>query len=343
LVQTETSLETARSRNDPEAASAALDRLFQGHRPAVPDLNVSAYRSDPGAVEPYGAAALEPAGPRGPPKAAAAPAAPQSEPPKQSLTRSLHVGWLAAAVSLAWTLFFPLITQACGHTPHSDYRGIELLPTWIGAARNLLMGVILAPLSEEPIFRGALMGGIAKLTSRIPRLGDFWIPALGSSTLFALAHETSDPVLMLTRLGSSMILARVFHKEGLPAAIATHAFFNGFLILASLGGMIELGFLTAITLTAFGAAATVWSSLRLHAQKPDRQAGRIAPFKLNALHYLILQAGLLTAFFFLLPNAIWLAGAMAYFVYALWLQARGDNSIRRVKSRISRFFPLWRK
>ena len=74
-------------------------------------------------------------------------------------------------------------------------------PEPLDAVMTMTAASVMAPISEEVIFRGGLMGGIRNATRRIPVVGQFWIPAVVSSAVFVAMHDLSDPVLFSTRSG----------------------------------------------------------------------------------------------------------------------------------------------
>lgn len=301
-----------RSDSSPEAGRQALDRLFAGlARPAPTDETVAApERAEPGPVRTAG---LEAAGPRGPPSPDPVPPAA----PRQSLARSALVGWVAAIVPFCLTVAAIATAAAFGYEIHPNYsppaQPALNAPAVAGA---LVMGAVMAPVSEEVIFRAGLMGGIGKLTRRVPRLGDFWLPALSSSLVFVLLHETAEPLLIATRLVHSLIMSRAYHKEGLASSIFAHGFFNGLALTLPLLGMAP----AAAALLALSALACVV----LGRQRGDRRAGRLVPYELGAGASLSL-AGLLLAGVYVLPNLVWFLGMIGWLWYG-WKSLPPDSA-----------------
>lgn len=87
----------------------------------------------------------------------------------------------------------------------------------------VVLAVVLAPISEELIFRGCLYRFLKSQTTRLPA-------QLISGTLFALMHANLFSFVPLMIVG--VLLARVYERSGhLLVPIWFHAFFNGFSLL----------------------------------------------------------------------------------------------------------------
>jgi hypothetical protein len=190
------------------------------------------------------------------------------------------------------------------------------------------MASVMAPVSEEMLFRNGLMAGLRRLMRRIPLVGEFWLPALLSSVVFVAFHELSDPLLFATRLVHSMILSAAYHKEGLPSSIAAHAFFNGLLMLPLVFSLLPgPAALIANILTLPIAALLSWRALRaLKAQAPERSSGRVQPVEISAFPSLLLAALLLAGFLLLAHNPVWILGAFGYGWRAARLMLRKTRS-----------------
>ena len=105
--------------------------------------------------------------------------------------------------------------------------------------------VVFAPAVEEIIFRGALFGGLYKLSTFLSerlargknvggkgegRLVPFVVAALLSSAFFALLHL--EPVALPTILVLAMALCALYWKTGsLVSTFVAHATFNSFAVL----------------------------------------------------------------------------------------------------------------
>ncbi|MCX5797733.1 MAG: CPBP family intramembrane metalloprotease [Elusimicrobia bacterium] len=287
----------------------AVDELFLGRGLAAPDEVAAAPLAD-----------SAPSGLR--PAALAGSAAPRAPPaPQRSLLRSLRVGWLAAVAPLAITLVTTAVAAYLGYQQHPGYQ--SPVPHQLTVATVSALAVdaaVMAPVSEEMLFRNGLLAGLRRMMRRIPLLGEFWLPALVSSVVFVAVHELSDPLLFATRLVHSLILSYAYHKEGLPSSIAAHAFFNGLLtlplVLSLLPGPAAL---IANILTLPIAALLTWRVFKaLKAQAPDQASGRVQPLELTALPSLLLAALLVAGYVFLVPNPIWILGAFGY----VWRAAR---------------------
>lgn len=291
-----------------EAPRSALDGLFEGSvsRPDALAVSARSAASDAPRLDPSRGPAQGPRWVktlRGP-----------DEAPATSVKRTLSVGFLAAVVPIAITMVTVVVAQLLGYTLHPNYQGpsagevptiLSALAMWVGAA-------IMAPVSEEAIFRGGLQKKIAQITSKL-HIGAFVVPAVITSLIFVALHETSDPVLFATRFVHAMILSYVYHKEGILASMAAHGFFNGLLALSVV--------LSAVGLPWLGLAvvpAALFFALRaaklIRSQKPDIASGALTPKPLTAGLSFLMAGILALGYFFLMPNIFWIIGAVALIV-----------------------------
>lgn len=132
----------------------------------------------------------------------------------------LGVALFVAGTALMWML------ERAGHAPNpSNMKMLEALLAY-SPALLLLVGVVIAPLSEELLFRRVLFG-------RLWAAGKPAAGMLASSVLFAFAHElpgtTASPwamtlILLLFYAAMGACLAWIYRRTGtLWAPIATHA------------------------------------------------------------------------------------------------------------------------
>lgn len=304
------SADFASGASSPDDAVAALHGMYEGEVSRPEALAVSE-RSD--AVD---AAQLEPSGAR----ELKAFRGPNDVPPATSLKRTFAVGFLAAVVPIAITFASTSIAQFLGYQLHPNYQGPvgggDLVPSIVQALAIWVSAAVMAPMSEEAIFRGGMQGGLARLSATI-RLGSFVLPALISSAIFVALHETADPLLFATRMVHSVILSSVYHKEGVLAAMAAHGFFNGMLTLPLVlvaAGMPVLSLAPLLPLAFYFA----WRSAKLiRAQKPLVASGALAPKSLSRLLALVFAALLLLGYFTLRPSDVWLIGAFLLVSYGL--------------------------
>lgn len=88
--------------------------------------------------------------------------------------------------------------------------------------------VVIAPLIEEPFFRGLLQGSLDRVAGR-------WVALLATSAVFALVHTIADGwsgTLIVTLLAYALIAGYVTQRTGrLGPAIIGHAVFNGLAVL----------------------------------------------------------------------------------------------------------------
>lgn len=121
--------------------------------------------------------------------------------------------WLLQAVSI-------FILTRLGYPPDSQaaVKLIENARTWWARAYFTVFAVVLAPVTEEFIFRGLLYPFIKQLGW--PRLALFSV-----STLFALIHFDAPTFLPLLLL--ALVLTWLYEKtDNLLAPITLHALFN---------------------------------------------------------------------------------------------------------------------
>lgn len=296
--------------SSPDGSVAALNGMYEGEVSRPEALAVSE-RSD--AID---AAHLDPSGAR----ELKSLRGPSDVPPATSLKRTFAVGFLAAVVPIAITFVSTSLAQFMGYQLHPNYQGavgggdlvpsiVQALTIWVGAA-------VMAPMSEEAIFRGGMQGGLAKLSVKLS-LGSFVLPALISSAIFVALHETADPIMFATRMVHAVILSFVYHKEGVLASMAAHGFYNGMLTLPLVfvaAGMPVLSLAPLLPLAFYFA----WRSAKLiRAQKPLVASGALAPKPLSRLAALVFAALLLLGYFTLRPSDVWLIGSFLLVSYGL--------------------------
>ena len=140
------------------------------------------------------------------------------QPPLSAMTSAL-AGWLMVTpvVMLTGWLLVQLVGDPGGSNPLLEL----VLNSRDGVALGLLAftAVVLAPLFEEVIFRGALLPVLAK------RLGVRWGIVL-SGLLFGLAHISIGELAPLTVLGIGLAILRISSGRLLPCVLM-HALWNG--------------------------------------------------------------------------------------------------------------------
>jgi membrane protease YdiL (CAAX protease family) len=251
---------------------------------------------------------------------------PSQPAPRTTLKRSLAIGYLTGLAGLVFTgVATALIAGFTGWTPHGNYQApFDAMHGGLGVALSIFLGAaVLAPMAEEVIFRGALQGGLSKITARL-KLGAFAVPAVITSLAFVAVHETADPVLFAVRLGFAFMLSRVFQKEGILSSMAAHGTFNGLatasIVLAA--AHVPLVGQALVLPLALYLAFRAWRVLK--AEKPEIAAGTLAPKPFTAKHALLIIPALLAGFLLVMPNLIWLYG-MGLLV--LWLGGRLVGSV----------------
>ncbi len=304
-----TALSAASKTGAPDSPRVALDGLFEGLEAKPEALAVSVLSA------PSDAPRLDQSTPRGPPKGPrwVKTLAPDSG-PQTSLKRTFAVGYLAALVPMIITYGAYFVAALTGYEFHPNYHGpatvavdtvAGALALWVGAA-------VMAPVAEEAMFRGFLQGRLAKLTSWL-HLGNYILPAAASSLLFVGLHETSDPVLMGTRLLQALILSRVYAKEGVLASMAAHGFFNGLFGLSIVFDALGAPWLGTIAILP-GLWYAYKSVKLLRAQREARKSGELTPKRLSGALAIAFSAMLVLAYLMLMPNLYWVAGAAVLFV-----------------------------
>jgi membrane protease YdiL (CAAX protease family) len=112
--------------------------------------------------------------------------------------------------------------------PHPDKHPLiqilsERPPVWV-RAMIALSAVVMAPISEELLFRGLVQSAFRKAT------GMPWLAVLVASALFALVHPWwSMPAIFVLSLLIGILYERT---RSLWAAIVIHALFNGYSLIA---------------------------------------------------------------------------------------------------------------
>ncbi len=158
------------------------------------------------------------------------------------------VGALISTIPLNLLSFFVL--ERLGVSTESTVQAplMSGLQEWIGEnpqtaiPATVFVIVLFAPAAEEIIFRGAIFGGLRKLSAflfgklregdkgKIGETGSFVLAALASSVAFALLHF--EPVLLPALLVLAAALCVLYRRTGslLPCFVA-HATFNSFAVL----------------------------------------------------------------------------------------------------------------
>jgi membrane protease YdiL (CAAX protease family) len=140
---------------------------------------------------------------------------------------------LVPAVGLVSVGIEAIFRAAVGHqvaAPEQVRQGLSVL----ARAFLILLAVVIAPISEELIFRGVLFRAVRD------RHG-FWPAALASAIPFGLVHYVPSPaidalVLQLTMVFTGIGLAWVYERRGtIVASMAAHMAFNVVGLVAILG------------------------------------------------------------------------------------------------------------
>ena len=138
--------------------------------------------------------------------------------PYSSAIRSAVAGWLMVTpvVMLTGWLLVRLVGDPSGSNPLLELVLASRDP--LALALLAFTAVILAPLFEEIIFRGALLPVLAR------RLGSSW-GVLLSALFFAMAHISLGELAPLTVLGIGLALVRLSSGRLLPSVLM-HGLWN---------------------------------------------------------------------------------------------------------------------
>jgi membrane protease YdiL (CAAX protease family) len=137
------------------------------------------------------------------------------------------------------------------------YPAPPLPSHWVESAAYALTYIVIAPLTEEPIYRGFILQAWLRR--------GMWVGIVLSGFLFGLLHSQIAPLLPLTLLG--MVLGLLAHRsQSVLSSIFAHASYNTaatlFVIVPSLQGTQEVVFIVAGIIALPIAALLVWFFLR---------------------------------------------------------------------------------
>lgn len=143
-----------------------------------------------------------------------------------------NVWWREAALGIAaaivlWATAIGL--WLAGLIPISDRLSLLLLETPLPTRLAFFaMAVLLAPIAEELLYRGALQGSICERFN-------IYVACLVQAILFALMHQKSLAVMLTIFVGGLVYGMIAYWRHSLLVSIATHATFNtigaGWLVL----------------------------------------------------------------------------------------------------------------
>jgi membrane protease YdiL (CAAX protease family) len=137
------------------------------------------------------------------------------------------------------------------------YPAPPLPSNWVESAAYAITFIVLAPLTEEPIYRGFILQAWLRR--------GMWMGIVLSSFLFGLFHTQIAPLLPLTLWG--IVLGLLAYRSGsVLSSIIAHASYNTvatlFVISPSLQGTHEVVFIVAGIFALPIAALLVWLFLR---------------------------------------------------------------------------------
>jgi len=184
--------------------------------------------------------------------------------PGSGYLAAVWLGILAGAGALISTIPLNLLSffvlERLGISTESTVQAplMSGLQEWVGEnpqtaiPATVFVIVLFAPAAEEIIFRGAIFGGLRRLSAflfgklregdkgKTGETGSFVLAALASSVAFALLHF--EPVLLPALLVLAAALCVLYRRTGsLLSCFVAHATFNSFavliLILMGLGAL----------------------------------------------------------------------------------------------------------
>jgi membrane protease YdiL (CAAX protease family) len=137
------------------------------------------------------------------------------------------------------------------------YPALSLPGNWVESAAYAITLIVLAPLTEEPIFRGFILQAWLRR--------GMWAGIVLSGFLFGLFHMQIAPLLPLTLLG--MVLGLLaYRSQSVLSSIIAHASYNAiatlFVIVPSLQATQEVIFIVAGIIAIPIAALLVWLFLQ---------------------------------------------------------------------------------
>lgn len=137
------------------------------------------------------------------------------------------------------------------------YPAAPLPSSWPESVAYALAYIVLAPLTEEPIYRGFILQAWLRRGTRVG--------IILSGFLFGLLHSQIAPLLPLMLLGIVLGLL-VYRSQSILSSILAHASYNTaaslFVIVPSLQGTQEVVFIVAGIIALPIAALLVWLFLR---------------------------------------------------------------------------------
>lgn len=101
------------------------------------------------------------------------------------------------------------------------------------ALTQMLLTMLLVPLGEELVFRGALWSGFKKIKNNL------WVPFIGTSILFVLAHSWAalslGPLYVIAKVPATIILGLLrYYSDSIWPGVIAHITANSVIYLALL-------------------------------------------------------------------------------------------------------------
>ncbi|HTJ03466.1 MAG TPA: CPBP family intramembrane glutamic endopeptidase [Methylovirgula sp.] len=136
------------------------------------------------------------------------------------------VGWLPFRVSdwRTWAIMAGALAYSAaasvviGHFWHSTAQ-LTIPSDWLAAAILFVIAAVVAPVTEELLFRGWIYTSLRFAWG-------FWPALLISSVLFALAHYDQTHIYALAVFPIGMVIGIIRERAGIKASIVFHAINN---------------------------------------------------------------------------------------------------------------------
>lgn len=144
---------------------------------------------------------------------------------RHRLTSATLVVGLLVATRLVSTLWGAVASAAGFDPPSASTLSSVFGRGGAGLALSVVMVVVVAPLTEELVFRGVVLRALAQ------RLGRWWA-IVASAVLFAAYHGTAWTAVPLAALGMATGWL-AWNRRSLWPAIALHALYNGVIVAAA--------------------------------------------------------------------------------------------------------------
>lgn len=172
--------------------------------------------------------------------------------PARTVLWSILIGFACWPVVAGMSTLFEKPLSLIG-----PYPTLPLPSNWVESAAYAITFIVLAPLTEEPIYRGFILQAWLRR--------GMWVGIVLSGFLFGLVHSQIAPLLPLTLLGIVFGLL-AYRSQSVLSSIIAHASYNAiatlFVIVPSLQATQEIVFIVTGIIALPIAVFVVWLFLR---------------------------------------------------------------------------------